>query len=145
MASMPQPVFDHAPVPLVTSRRPAPSRAEFSPLEWLVIAIARRDTMASIRKPGRLAIALGSLFGSGSASSLADPHLEELRYAAVLAWHGREPNEIERQRFLDAGFGPDQHRLMCASVSRAPGGSSAPDVPEGSSRAASGATRIHLH
>ena len=34
-----------------------------SPLEWTVVALAQRDRMSSLAEPGRLALALGSVFG----------------------------------------------------------------------------------
>jgi len=61
----------------------------FSPLEWLVIGLARKDRPSSLVEPGRLTRAMRSLFGLGAVSRLADERLERLRRFAVLAW---QPN-----------------------------------------------------
>jgi len=80
-------------------------RTEFSPLEWTVIALARRDQISSLSEPGPIARALGSLFGLGRQSSLADPQLEALRRLAVHAWHkGYKLPVSEIKRFFAAGF-----------------------------------------
>ena len=93
-------------------------RTEFSPLEWTVIALARRDRISSLSEPGPVARALGSLFGLGRQSSLADPRLEALRRLAVHAWHkGYKVPVSEIKRFLAAGFSAGQYETLLASVS----------------------------
>src|SRR5688500_17039229 len=62
-------------------------RASFSGLEWSVIALAKGDSIASLKEPGRIAKALGALFGNWEHTRLADGRLEQLRRLAVLAWH----------------------------------------------------------
>ena len=90
---------------------------EFSPLEWTVIALARRDAIASLSEPGPLARALGSLFGLGRQSTLADPRLEALRRLAVYAWHkGYKLPVSEIKRFLAAGFSSGQYETLLASI-----------------------------
>lgn len=89
----------------------------FSPLEWLVIAVAQRDSRASLREPSRLGRAIGALFGSRGGSRLASPRLEALRRLAVHAWHGGHnvpPSELAA--FRTAGFSVDQADLLLESV-----------------------------
>ncbi|HWI86380.1 MAG TPA: hypothetical protein VNT42_08675 [Sphingomonas sp.] len=91
---------------------------EFSALEWTVIALARRDGISSLDTPGPLARALGSLFGLGRQSRLADPRLEALRRMAVHAWHRSYTLPVsEIKRFLAAGFTAGQAETLLASVS----------------------------
>lgn len=92
--------------------------SEFTPLEWTVIALARRDGLTSLDAPGPIARALGSLFGLGRQSMLADPRLEALRRIAVHAWHRGYTLPIsEVKRFLAAGFTSGQTETLLASVS----------------------------
>jgi hypothetical protein len=93
-------------------------RTDFSPLEWNVIALASRDGLSSLDTPGPLARALGSLFGLGRKSMLADPRLEALRRLAVHAWHrGYKLPVSEIKHFLGAGFSTGQYETLLASVS----------------------------
>jgi hypothetical protein len=94
-------------------------RTEFSPLEWTVIALARRDGLSSLETPGPVARALGSLFGLGRQSMLADPRLEALRRIAVHAWHrGYKLPVSEIKRFLSAGFSAGQYETLLASIAQ---------------------------
>lgn len=97
---------------------PAPRlAARLSPLEWSVVALARRDSLAGLRQPGRLARALGGLFGLGAESRLADPRLEALRRVAVHGWH--DPRGVpaeDRNAFLDAGFSAAHLDTLLASI-----------------------------
>jgi len=92
-----------------------------SAFEWSVVAVARNDSLASLREPGRLAIALGSLFGGSRRSPrLADGRLEALRRIAVLAWHrGFAIANTELKAFLAAGFSMDQYELLQRSIGAA--------------------------
>lgn len=95
----------------------APVTAGFSALEWSVIALAKRDTLRSLARPGRLSRAMGSLFGFGTASALADPRLEALRRLAVHAWHrGFALPVAEVERFVAAGFAAAQVETLVVSV-----------------------------
>jgi hypothetical protein len=88
-------------------------RTGFSALEWSVVALARRDSIASLEKPGRIAVALGALFGDRRNPRLADPRLEALRRFVVLARHLRDRlPDREIGRFLSAGFTRAQARLL---------------------------------
>jgi len=89
-----------------------------SALEWSVVAFARRDSLASLREPGRFATALGSLFGRRDRRAV-DPRLETLRRIAVLAWHrGWQVPTSELRAFVRAGFSLDQYELVQASIAR---------------------------
>ena len=98
-------------------------RAEFSALEWHVVALAARDSLASLREPGAVSRAFGSLFGTGRQSRLADPRLEALRRFAVHAWHrGYALPVSELDAFVEAGFAMDQAETVIASVTGARAG-----------------------
>lgn len=93
------------------------AKAGFSALEWSVIAVSRRDSIASLDDPSRMSRALGSLFGFGTTSRLADPRLEALRRLAVHAWRrGYALPQVEIDRFVEAGFTIDQAETLVASV-----------------------------
>lgn len=88
-----------------------------SPLEWAVVVLARRDTLATLREPGRLSVALGNLFSRRSNPRLADPRLEALRRLAVLAWHDQVAVPAQEVAdFLAAGFTNGQYQTMLASI-----------------------------
>lgn len=92
--------------------------AGLSPLEWSVVALARRDPLGSLREPGRVAVALGGLFGTRHNARLADEKLEALRRMAVLAWHrGYAVAKSAIQAFLAAGYSIDQYETLMASIS----------------------------
>jgi hypothetical protein len=101
----------------VTEGAQPTSEAGFSALEWSVIAVSRRDGIASLDDPSPMSRALGSLFGFGTQSRLADPRLEALRRVAVYAWRrGYALPQIEIDRFVEAGFTIDQAETLVASV-----------------------------
>lgn len=88
-------------------------------LEWSVVAIARRDGLATLRRPGRLSIAIGALFNHRN-PMLADERLEALRRIAVLTWrYGYTVAPREVRAFLDAGFTPGQYETMVDSIAAA--------------------------
>ncbi len=91
--------------------------ASLTSLEWLIVALAQRDPLSSIEKPGRIAMMLGALFGDRPNPQLADPRLEALRRFAVLVRNLRDrlPGE-ETARFLAAGFSSAQARLVRHAV-----------------------------
>jgi hypothetical protein len=90
----------------------------FSALEWSVVALAKRDRMSSLRTPGRISIAMGTVFGSGRRSPrLADPKLEALRRMAVFGWHrGFAVPVHEEEAFLNAGFSSAQYETLLTSI-----------------------------
>src|SRR3569623_613295 len=67
--------------------RPPVGESRLSALEWSVVALAERDSLAPLRTPGRKAIAMGMQFGERPTPRLADEKLEALRRMAVLARH----------------------------------------------------------
>lgn len=98
---------------------PATAAARLSALEWSVVALAERDTIASLREPGRIAAALESLFGLGRPNKLANPRLEVLRRVAVFVWRqGWKVPKSELQAFLAEGFTLDQYELIHASIAK---------------------------
>lgn len=93
------------------------ARAQFTALEWSVVALAERDPLSTLRNPSRMAIALGSLFGDRRNPKLADPKLEALRRMAVLTWHhGYRVAASAVRAFLAAGFTPDHYELLTGSI-----------------------------
>ncbi|UVO50197.1 hypothetical protein M0208_06555 [Sphingomonas sp. SUN019] len=89
-------------------------------LEWAVVAIARNDRLSSLRQPGRMAMALGTVFGAKHNPRLADPKLEALRRMAVLSWHyGYTVPSSELRAFTSAGFTTDQYETLLASIGSA--------------------------
>lgn len=108
----------------VTARAPVEAaKPSLSALEWSVVALAERDTLSSLRAPGRLAVALAAIFGTSPSNRLADERLEALRRVAVHAWHhGFAVPELEMNALFGAGFSPAQFELIVASVSRARAG-----------------------
>lgn len=102
-------------------QRSAPRPTGLSALEWSVVALAKRDRLSSLARPGWIAVALGSLFGSQRAGRhLADPRLEALRRMAVLGWHrGFSVPTTELKAFLSAGFSIDQYETMLTSIGAA--------------------------
>jgi hypothetical protein len=97
---------------------PNNENSRLSALEWSVVAFAQRDSLASLREPGRFAAALGSLFGRRD-KRVIDPRLESLRRIAVLAWHrGWQVPASELRAFVKAGFSLDQYELLQTSIAR---------------------------
>jgi hypothetical protein len=94
-------------------------KISFTALEWSVVAIAQKDRLSSLATPGRLSVALGSIFGSqGSSHRLADPRLEALRRISVLAWHhGYSIPRHEIRAFHEAGYTPEQYETLLDSIS----------------------------
>jgi len=110
-------------LPAPKSATPRPSveaEPRLSALEWSIVAMAERDSVASLREPGRLASALSSLFGVRRPNRLANERLEALRRISVLAWrHHWNVAKSELKQFLEAGFTLDQYELIQASIGQA--------------------------
>ena len=125
MASLPMPYWSegalHAPAPSqATQLKVVEAPARLTALEWSIVAIAQRDSLRSLREPGRVLGALASLFGIARVRPLANERLEILRRVAVLAWHYRwNVPKSELQAFLAAGFSTDQYELLQASIATA--------------------------
>ena len=128
MASLPITDWSAAPAPRPQGFRPRlvaveaatpPAAARLSALEWSVVALAERDTIASLREPGRIGAALESLFGLGRPNKLANPRLEVLRRVAVFVWRqGWKVPKSELAAFLAEGFTLDQYELIHASIAK---------------------------
>ena len=97
-----------------------PALATARQVEWSIVAMAERDTLASLREPGRFLSALTGLFGLKPANRLANDRLEALRRISVLAWrkHWNVP-KTELRNFFDAGFTPDHYELVQKSIGQA--------------------------
>lgn len=93
------------------------TKVGFTALEWSVIALAKKDSIGSLKAPGRVSRALGTVFGLGVNSRLAEPRLEMLRRLAVYAWRrGYALPAAEVSAFLKAGFSMGQAEVLVASV-----------------------------
>jgi hypothetical protein len=93
--------------------------ASLSALEWSVVALARRDSLNSLRTPGPIGKAMAAVFGGASENPIADPRLEALRRIAVYGWHrGFAVPASEIARFYEAGFSADQLELLLTSIGR---------------------------
>jgi hypothetical protein len=125
MASLPMPAWSEQalrlPVPQpVRAPEPTVAPAALTALEWSVVALAEKDSISSLREPGRFLSALGSLFGVRRQNRLANDRLEALRRIAVHAWHYRwNVPDSELQEFLAAGFSLDQYQLLQISIGQA--------------------------
>ncbi len=118
MASVPLAVWpSEARVAAPPAAAPSLPAAKLSALEWSIVAMAERDSLASLREPGRMAAALGSLFGLSRPNGFASPRLEALRRVAVHVWRSQwnVPNS-ELQAFLAEGFTLEQYELIQVSI-----------------------------
>lgn len=103
-----------------------PSSETFGPLEWLVIAIGKRDGVLTFRSRSLLE-AVGRLFAY-QPNQLAKLRLEELRRMAALASErGWQVPASEMASFLRAGWSEDQLELLIENVSRAVAHERAPE------------------
>lgn len=94
--------------------------ARLSALEWSIVAMGERDSIASLREPSRFVSALGGLFGVRRANRLANDRLEALRRMSVLVWRHRwNVPKSELNAFLKAGFSIAQYELVQASIAEA--------------------------
>jgi hypothetical protein len=123
MASLPMPAWsndaDWSSAP-PAERQVVDVPARLSALEWSIVAMAERDSVSSLREPGRFLSALRSIFGFRRVNRLANDRLEALRRIAVHAWHFRwNVPDSELQEFLEAGYSLDQYQLVQLSISQA--------------------------
>lgn len=109
-----------APAAAIAAATVEQAESRLGPLEWSVVAIARNDSLGSLRTPGAMSVAMGNIFGRRTNPRLADPRLEALRRMAVLAWHhGFAVPVSEVKAFLAAGFTADQYETVAASIGAA--------------------------
>lgn len=100
-------------------RQVATGQPRLSAVDWSIVALAERDSLASLREPGRLAKAVELLFGLGRPNKLASSRSETLRRVAVWCWRrGGNVPQGEVNGFLEAGFTLDQLDLIRASISQ---------------------------
>lgn len=93
--------------------------ADFSPLEWQVVRIARQDRLSSLREESEFKQFLRIVFGFERTRPLANPGLEALRRIAVLSWHhGYNVDNADIAEFLTAGYSLDQYDAMLAHIGR---------------------------
>jgi alkylhydroperoxidase family enzyme len=87
--------------------------AEFSPLEEQVIALARTDGLATLETPGRIEKLFSFLFGLNlGRRALADPRLEALRRAVVVARHRHHLPDAQAAELREEGFSLPQVRMV---------------------------------
>jgi len=109
---------------------PSVPAAGFTPLEWSVIRLARRDRLWTIRPAGLIRRFWMGLIGRGN-PRLANEQLEALRQMAVLSWHfGFTVHGEDVAGFLAAGFTSDQYELLVVSVGNGLRSRAAPGVRE---------------
>lgn len=110
-----------APAPRLTlvASQPVAEPARLSAFDWSIVALAERDSLASLREPGRLARAMELLFGLGQPNKLANSRSETLRRIAVWAWRrGWTIPQSEIDAFIEAGFTLAQLELIQDSIAR---------------------------
>lgn len=91
---------------------------DFTPTEWQIVELARRDGLASLRAPNRWDRLNSWIFGERVSPRLANGRLESLRRLAVEAWHRSyavRPSFLEA--FLKAGFSESQLETLLANIS----------------------------
>jgi len=80
-------------------------RVDFTSLEDQVIALASRDGIGSLQAPGPIERLVAFLFGVNlRRRQLADPRLEALRRAVVIARHRRHLPDAQAADLRAAGF-----------------------------------------
>ncbi len=98
------------------ARSVRPRFARFDPLEWTVVVLARRDSLATLRAPGRFSALLRAVFRQRN-PRLADERLEALRRMSVLAWnHSFQVPTSEIRAFFDAGFSVGHYEALMAGI-----------------------------
>ena len=90
-----------------------PALLGFTALEDRVIALARADGLATIEEPGLIERLAGIVFGLRlNRRALADPRLEALRQAVVIARHRHHLPDIWATRLQGHGFTLRQIRTI---------------------------------
>ena len=88
-------------------------RVAFTALEEQVIALALNDGPGSIAAPGRVERLVARLFGlRAPGRCLADPRLEALRRAVVVAHHRHHLPDAQAVALREAGYAPTQIRMI---------------------------------
>jgi alkylhydroperoxidase family enzyme len=85
----------------------------FTPLEEQVIALALTDGLGSVEAPGRIERLFAKLFGLRATSrTLADPRLEALRRAVVVARHRHHMPDAHAAALRLSGYALAQIRMI---------------------------------
>ena len=85
----------------------------FTALEEQVIALALTDGLGSIEAPGLVERLVAKLFGLRALSrTLADPKLEALRHAVVVAHHRHHLPDAQAAALRQAGYALTQIRMI---------------------------------
>jgi hypothetical protein len=91
--------------------------AGFTQREWLVIQLARKDRLSSLREESELMEFLRLIFGFPKSRPLSDPKLEALRRMAVMSWHhGFNVDGREVEAFTAAGWSLDHYEAMLGHI-----------------------------
>jgi hypothetical protein len=93
------------------------AQADFSPLEWTVISLARHDRSDAGSLPAELRRIMTLLFGERIARPLANARLEALRQAAVAIWNRRPLAEPDVAAFDRAGFTSGHLNVLRMAIS----------------------------
>lgn len=106
-----------APRPALQAVEVAP---QLSPLEWSIVAMAERDSLATLRKPNSFWSLVGAIFAIKPANRLASDRLEALRRVSVLAWRYRwNVPQSELDAFFDAGYTTEQYEQLQSRIAGA--------------------------
>lgn len=90
---------------------------ELTDLEWTVVELAQRDSLASVERPGPIHAFLRWVVGIPPRNALSSPRLEALRRIAVLSWYrGFSVAPAEVRAFVAAGFTLDQYETLLARI-----------------------------
>jgi hypothetical protein len=94
--------------------RPKPDEiVEFAPIEEQVMTLARTDGLGSIEPPGRIERVFRKIFGlDPEHKALADPRLEALRRAFVVAHHRHHLPDVQAAELRENGFTVPQIRMI---------------------------------
>ena len=98
----------------------SPLDPQLSPLEWSIVAMAERDSLATLRKPNSFWSLVGAIFAIKPANRLASDRLEALRRVSVLAWRYRwNVPQSELDAFFDAGYTTEQYEQLQSRIAGA--------------------------
>lgn len=109
------------------ARRPAPKAVDVTPqlsaLEWAIVAMAERDSLATLRKPNSFWSLVGAVFALKPANRLASDRLEALRRVSVLAWRYRwNVPQSELDAFFAEGYSAEQYEQLQRRIAAARAG-----------------------
>jgi hypothetical protein len=97
----------------------APAAGGFSPREWTVVTLARKDRAPATKPPSRWQRLIHSVFGIPVANPLADERLELLRVAASRLWRGHAGLDDELLlNLIRHGYSVEQLGLLRAFIRR---------------------------